>query len=197
MVRESTFSPSSRSLQWLVSSSWVSLLTLVDPRAIRSTVPRTGEIQVFQPFQAHLTTGAFKDGFKGICSAFVTAAFAFAGTELAGLAAAETVCSILRFYLTIRKIPANLFLEHVNKCSGASLSFTSSRWPSLVHSFLTTILDLVSKAILQMPMPRLSSLQFSMREYPLSHILSTQLSSSQSFPLETHLPMLHPEPWRH
>ena len=35
--------------------------------------------------------GSFNNGFKGICSVFVTAAFAFAGTELSGLAAAETV----------------------------------------------------------------------------------------------------------
>ena len=33
--------------------------------------------------------GALANGFKGICSVFVTAAFAFAGTELVGLAAAE------------------------------------------------------------------------------------------------------------
>ncbi|KAL1839508.1 hypothetical protein VTJ49DRAFT_1446 [Mycothermus thermophilus] len=34
--------------------------------------------------------GAFNNGFKGLCTVFVTAAFAFAGTELVGLAAAET-----------------------------------------------------------------------------------------------------------
>jgi amino acid transporter len=34
--------------------------------------------------------GAFNNGFKGLCSVFVTAAFAFAGTELVGLTAAET-----------------------------------------------------------------------------------------------------------
>ena len=34
--------------------------------------------------------GAFANGFKGVCSVFVTAAFAFAGTELVGLAAAES-----------------------------------------------------------------------------------------------------------
>lgn len=34
--------------------------------------------------------GAFHNGFKGLCSVFVTAAFSFAGTELIGLAAAET-----------------------------------------------------------------------------------------------------------
>ncbi|KAK0618390.1 amino acid permease-domain-containing protein [Bombardia bombarda] len=35
--------------------------------------------------------GAFHNGFKGLCSVFVTAAFAFSGTELVGLAAAEAV----------------------------------------------------------------------------------------------------------
>ena len=34
--------------------------------------------------------GAFKNGFTGFCSVFVTAAFAFSGTELVGLAAAES-----------------------------------------------------------------------------------------------------------
>ncbi|KAF2280993.1 amino-acid permease inda1 [Westerdykella ornata] len=34
--------------------------------------------------------GAFKNGFKGFCTVFVTAAFSFSGTELVGLAAAET-----------------------------------------------------------------------------------------------------------
>lgn len=33
--------------------------------------------------------GAFNNGFKGLCSVFVSAAFAFTGTELVGLAAAE------------------------------------------------------------------------------------------------------------
>jgi len=44
--------------------------------------------------------GSFNNGFKGICSVFVTAAFAFAGTELAGLAAAETVSNHFRDKLT-------------------------------------------------------------------------------------------------
>ncbi|KAJ3994420.1 APC amino acid permease [Lentinula boryana] len=34
--------------------------------------------------------GAFANGFPGVCSVFVTAAFAFSGTELVGLAASET-----------------------------------------------------------------------------------------------------------
>ena len=51
-----------------------------------------GEIPVHNPFtQKADFSGAFNNGFKGICAVFVTAAFSFAGTELAGLAAAETV----------------------------------------------------------------------------------------------------------
>lgn len=34
--------------------------------------------------------GAFQNGFKGFCSVFVTAAFSYSGTELVGLAAAES-----------------------------------------------------------------------------------------------------------
>ncbi|KAF5390265.1 hypothetical protein D9757_002938 [Collybiopsis confluens] len=34
--------------------------------------------------------GAFSNGFQGVCSVFVTAAFSFSGTELVGLAASET-----------------------------------------------------------------------------------------------------------
>lgn len=34
--------------------------------------------------------GAFADGFPGVCATFVTAAFSFSGTELVGLAAAES-----------------------------------------------------------------------------------------------------------
>lgn len=34
--------------------------------------------------------GAFNHGFKGFCNILVTAAFSFGGTELVGLAAAET-----------------------------------------------------------------------------------------------------------
>jgi yeast amino acid transporter len=48
--------------------------------------------------------GSFNNGFKGICAVFVTAAFAFSGTELVGLAAAETVFNS-RLSLTIGKSP--------------------------------------------------------------------------------------------
>lgn len=42
------------------------------------------------PEPGSIKSGAFNDGFKGLCSVFVTAAFSFAGTELVGLAAAES-----------------------------------------------------------------------------------------------------------
>lgn len=38
----------------------------------------------------HAPYQPFKNGFKGFCSVFVTASFAFGGTELTGLAAAES-----------------------------------------------------------------------------------------------------------
>lgn len=43
-----------------------------------------------QQFRNWHDGGAFANGFKGFCSCFVTAAFAFSGTELVGLAAAES-----------------------------------------------------------------------------------------------------------
>lgn len=40
---------------------------------------------------APYSNGGFLSGFHGFCSVFVTAAFAYTGTELTGLAAAETI----------------------------------------------------------------------------------------------------------
>jgi amino acid transporter len=37
----------------------------------------------------HAPDSAFRNGFKGFCSVFVTASFAYGGTEMTGLAAAE------------------------------------------------------------------------------------------------------------
>ena len=71
--------------------------------------------------------GAFNNGFKGVCSVFVTAAFAFAGTELSGLAAAETV-SPIRTNLTAGK---------------SSENFTTSNQTSHLenHHFLSGLVD--------------------------------------------------------
>ncbi|KPM41203.1 Amino-acid permease inda1 [Neonectria ditissima] len=53
--------------------------------------PENGSYSEYQGTKLwHEGSGAFKNGFKGFCSVFVTAAFSFAGTELVGLAAAES-----------------------------------------------------------------------------------------------------------
>jgi amino acid transporter len=48
--------------------------------------------------------GAFRNGFKGFCSVFVTAAFSFSGTELVGLAAAETKNPLKSLPSAIRQV---------------------------------------------------------------------------------------------
>jgi amino acid transporter len=52
--------------------------------------PSSGRYNEYWGARYWYDPGAFKNGFKGFCSVFVTAAFAFSGTELVGLAAAET-----------------------------------------------------------------------------------------------------------
>ncbi|WFD36847.1 hypothetical protein MCUN1_003737 [Malassezia cuniculi] len=49
-----------------------------------------GKYDTYQGAHTWYDPGAFNNGFKGFCYIFNTAAFAFAGTELVGLAAAET-----------------------------------------------------------------------------------------------------------
>ncbi|KAH8175525.1 amino acid permease domain-containing protein [Sarocladium implicatum] len=52
--------------------------------------PSSGEYSTYQGAKTWYNPGAFRNGFKGFCSVFVTAAFSFSGTELVGLAAAES-----------------------------------------------------------------------------------------------------------
>jgi amino acid transporter len=52
--------------------------------------PKSGKFGSYWGARTWYDPGAFNNGFKGFCSVFVTAAFAFSGTELVGLAAAET-----------------------------------------------------------------------------------------------------------
>ncbi|KAK3314610.1 amino acid permease-domain-containing protein [Apodospora peruviana] len=51
--------------------------------------PEGGAYSEYQGAKLWYDPGAFANGFRGFCSVFVTAAFAFSGTELVGLAAAE------------------------------------------------------------------------------------------------------------
>ncbi|RSH87806.1 uncharacterized protein EHS24_000323 [Apiotrichum porosum] len=52
--------------------------------------PKSGDYNHYIGGSLWQSPGAFANGFKGVCSVFVTAAFSFSGTELVGLAAAET-----------------------------------------------------------------------------------------------------------
>ncbi|KAL2004522.1 hypothetical protein VTN00DRAFT_3407 [Thermoascus crustaceus] len=52
--------------------------------------PSRGKFNEYWGARLWYDPGAFANGFKGLCAVFVTAAFAFAGTELVGLAAAES-----------------------------------------------------------------------------------------------------------
>ncbi|KAJ4394839.1 Amino-acid permease inda1 [Gnomoniopsis smithogilvyi] len=51
--------------------------------------PSDGRYSTYQGSQTWQDPGAFRNGFRGFCAIFVTAAFSFSGTELVGLAAAE------------------------------------------------------------------------------------------------------------
>jgi yeast amino acid transporter len=52
--------------------------------------PSSGQYSEYWGARLWYEPGAFRNGFRGFCSVFVTAAFAFSGTELVGLAAAES-----------------------------------------------------------------------------------------------------------
>ncbi|KAI9845902.1 MAG: Amino-acid permease inda1 [Sclerophora amabilis] len=52
--------------------------------------PSSGQFSEYWGARNWYDPGAFANGFKGVCTVFVTAAFAFSGTELVGLAAAES-----------------------------------------------------------------------------------------------------------
>ncbi|KAL4815420.1 amino acid permease/ SLC12A domain-containing protein [Aspergillus spinulosporus] len=52
--------------------------------------PKDGMYHEYWGARLWYDPGAFRNGFKGFCSVFVTAAFSFSGTELVGLAAAES-----------------------------------------------------------------------------------------------------------
>jgi amino acid transporter len=52
--------------------------------------PSGGDYDSYWGARTWYDPGAFANGFKGVCSVSVTAAFAFSGTELVGLAAAES-----------------------------------------------------------------------------------------------------------
>jgi yeast amino acid transporter len=52
--------------------------------------PSNGNFSEYWGARTWYNPGALAQGFYGVCAVFVTAAFSFSGTELVGLAAAES-----------------------------------------------------------------------------------------------------------
>ncbi|THW72925.1 amino acid permease [Aureobasidium pullulans] len=76
--------------------------------------------------------GAFNHGFKGLCSVFVTAAFAFAGTELVGLAAAETENPRKSLPTAVKQVFWRIFLFYLVSLTLVGLLVPSSD-PRLIN----------------------------------------------------------------
>jgi amino acid transporter len=66
--------------------------------------PKSGKYSEYYGARTWYDPGAFNNGFKGFCSVFVTAAFSFSGTELVGLAAAETANPLKSLPGAIRQV---------------------------------------------------------------------------------------------
>lgn len=73
--------------------------------------------------------GAFHNGFKGLCSVFVNAAFAFTGTELVGLAAAEASNPRKSLPTAIKQVFWRITLFYIISLSivGLLVPYTDSR----------------------------------------------------------------------
>lgn len=75
--------------------------------------PKNGEFSEYYGARNWYNPGAFNNGFKGFCSVFVTAAFAFSGTELVGLAAAETANPLKSLPGAVRQVFWRITLFYV------------------------------------------------------------------------------------
>ncbi|KAF5657051.1 amino-acid permease inda1 [Fusarium heterosporum] len=107
--------------------------------------PSNGSYDTYQGFKLWHDPGAFKNGFKGFCSVFVTAAFSFAGSELVGLAAAESrnpTASVPRaikqvfWRICLFYIVALLFVGLLISCNDENLLSSSSYSNSAASPFV-------------------------------------------------------------
>lgn len=74
----------------LLKLSTVSIFLIMGVIFVCGGGPSNGKFSEYWGARNWYDPGAFADGFPGLCSVFVTAAFSFSGTELVGLAAAES-----------------------------------------------------------------------------------------------------------
>nr|OQO18997.1 hypothetical protein B0A51_12530 [Rachicladosporium sp. CCFEE 5018] len=77
--------------------------------------------------------GAFRNGFKGFCSVFVTASFAFGGTELTGLAAAEATNPMRSIPMATKQVFWRISLFYVVGLFLVGLVVPSDN-PGLLHA---------------------------------------------------------------
>ncbi|WEW61355.1 Amino-acid permease inda1 [Emydomyces testavorans] len=75
--------------------------------------PSRGKYSEYWGARLWYDPGAFRNGFKGVCSVFVTAAFAFSGTELVGLAAAESKTPVKSLPAAIKQVFWRITLFYV------------------------------------------------------------------------------------
>lgn len=66
------------------------MIEATSERHIGKTSLPQSSVPLLTPSHRHAPWSGFRNGFKGFCTVFVTASFAYTGTELTGLAAAET-----------------------------------------------------------------------------------------------------------
>lgn len=66
--------------------------------------PSNGKFSEYYGARNWYDPGAFKNGLKGFCGVFINAAFAYSGTELVGLAAAETKNPVKALPSAIRQV---------------------------------------------------------------------------------------------
>ncbi|GMG22364.1 unnamed protein product [Ambrosiozyma monospora] len=107
--------------------------------------------------------GAFRGGFKGLCSVFVTAAFSFGGTELVGMTAAEAenprkalptaikqvVYRIVLFYLvSLTVIGVLVPYNHDQLLGTSSVDITASPFVIAIHRAGIKVLPDIMNAVI-------------------------------------------------
>lgn len=118
--------------------------------------------------------GAFNNGFKGFCSVFVTAAFAFSGTELVGLAAAESRTPLKSLPSAVKQV-----FWRITLCASLPTSTplpvltntASTFWPSSLSAFSYD--QTMSVSLVQTPMAILQHHLLSSRVNTLGSAAST------------------------
>lgn len=88
----------------LVKLGTMIIFIIVGIVCVTGNGPVDGKFNVYQGAKTWTDPGAFSHGFKGVCSVLLTAAFALNGTELVGIAVAETQKPAKAFPRAVKQI---------------------------------------------------------------------------------------------